>query len=180
MDAHSQDANALPKSRVDSDGAMKPQSSRDTRSGPSLPGKLDPCIEANEKASPPAEGAKGVEGPDSETDMSNEPLNSAVPSPLKKRPISARASIEIARSLAIGDDDGKKKQSRLSVGDNSSIHTTDSTDDRRMSDKVKKAWKEVTGQNNLDPLEQWMVKHSGGTFVEKPRAPPFREDSDEQ
>ncbi|TGJ85774.1 hypothetical protein E0Z10_g2977 [Xylaria hypoxylon] len=155
MDAHPQDPNALPKSRVDSNGAMKPQSSKDSRSDSSLPGKRAPWIEANEKASPLTEAAKGVEGSDSETGTPNELLRSEPQSPLKKRPTSTRASVETSRSLTISDDGSKSKQSRLSVGDSSSIHTTDSNDDRRMSDKVKKAWKEVTGQNNLDPLEQW-------------------------
>ncbi|KAI0536579.1 hypothetical protein GGR58DRAFT_383931 [Xylaria digitata] len=184
MDTHSPNPSTPSKSRIiDYDGFTIPRSPKDPQSSPSRREKADPYVEANKNASPWTEDAKGAEGSDNETAVSNEPLSSETRSPFKKPTTPAHPSADISRSLTIGDDDSKSRQSRLSVGDSSSIHTTDSNDDRRMSDKVKKAWKEVRGQNNLDPLEQWMVKHSGGTFVEKPRVPPIpslRDDSDEQ
>ncbi|KAF2971885.1 hypothetical protein GQX73_g1708 [Xylaria multiplex] len=182
MDTHPPNPSTPSKSRViDYDGFTISRSPKDPQSSPSRREKPGPHAEANKKASSWTEDAKGVEGPDNETAVSNEPPSSETQSPYKK-PM-ATPSSDISRGLTISDDDSKSRQNRLSVGDSSSIHTADSNDDRRMSDKVKKAWKEVRGQNNLDPLEQWMVKHSGGTFVEKPRVPPitsFRDDSDEQ
>lgn len=101
--------------------------------------------------------------------------------PLKKRPTSTRPSVEIFRSPATDDGDvNKSKKNRVSVGDNSSIYTVDSNDERRLSDRVKKAWRGVTGQRLADPLEQWMVKHSGGTLRDAPVHRPFREPSDKQ
>ncbi|TRX95454.1 hypothetical protein FHL15_003785 [Xylaria flabelliformis] len=78
------------------------------------------------------------------------------------------------------DDDYKSKENRASVGDNSSVNTVDSNDERRLSDKVRKAWRGVTGQRLADPLEQWMVKHSGGTLREVPLRRRYRESADKQ
>ncbi|KAI0805764.1 hypothetical protein GGR55DRAFT_254995 [Xylaria sp. FL0064] len=179
MDASSQDPETLPGSTVDHTAVKKPRYSRLTLPEPALLGKMSSCAEANEKMSTMKGDAKGVEMPDSETEAPpKEPPSSEPQSPLKKRPSSTRTSADIFRSLTIEGADGKSKQNRLSVGDSSSIHTIDSNDDRRLSDKMKKAWREVRGQSRLDPLEQWMVKHSGGTFKEKARRQAFGESSD--
>ncbi|KAI1352148.1 hypothetical protein F5Y01DRAFT_100564 [Xylaria sp. FL0043] len=175
MDASSQDPETLPGSTVDHTAVKKSRYSRLTLPEPALLGK-----EASEEKMSSMKGnAKGAEGSDSETEAPpKEPPSSEPQSPLKKRPSSTRTSADIFRSLTVGGDNGKSKQNRLSVGDSSSIHTIDSNDDRRLSDKMKKAWREVRGQSRLDPLEQWMVKHSGGTFKEKPRRQAFGESSD--
>ncbi|KAI0977063.1 hypothetical protein F4678DRAFT_842 [Xylaria arbuscula] len=169
MDMHSQDAPASPEKRVETNVVTKPRNSQHIQPTPSLPREQGHCAQAKEeeKMPPMTEHAKGVEGPDSETETPKEPPSSEPPSPLKKALSSLRTSSEIFRSLTVDDDDSKSKKSRLSVGDSSSsIHTVDSNEERRLSDKVKKAWREVRGQSRLDPLEQWMVKHSGGTFRE--------------
>ncbi|KAI1425848.1 hypothetical protein F5Y12DRAFT_322252 [Xylaria sp. FL1777] len=181
MDAPPQDPNTISENRVDSDVALEPRSSQDIQHDPSLPEKLSPRAKAKEQKMPPmTEDFKGVEGSDNETKTPKEaqPPSSEPASPLKKRPGSTRESLEIFRSPSNDDDDCKSKQSSPSAGDRSSIHTVDSIDDRRLSDKMKKAWREVRGQSRLDPLEQWMVKHSGGTFKEKPRHQTFGESSD--
>jgi hypothetical protein len=98
------------------------------------------------------------------TSLASQPPSPQPRSPLKRRPTSTRPSGETFRSLLVDDDDSRSKQSSFSVGDNSSIYTLDSNDERRLSDKVKKAWRGVTGQKYVDPLEQWMAKHSGGTL----------------
>ncbi|KAI0427328.1 hypothetical protein F5Y09DRAFT_35789 [Xylaria sp. FL1042] len=173
---NTEDPNTLPASI---EVTTLPSSCR-TQPEPALLGKLDPSVKANEEKMPhEKEHTKGVEGSERETEAApKEPPSSAPQSPLKKRPSSTRTSVDIFRTLTIDDDDSKSKQNRFSVGDGSSIHTVDSNDDRRLSDKMKKAWREVRGQSRLDPLEQWMVKHSGGTFTEKPRRQAFGESSD--
>ncbi|KAI1746030.1 hypothetical protein F4680DRAFT_7816 [Xylaria scruposa] len=142
---------------------------------------------------------KGEGGSDSKTGMRTEPPSPQPRTLLKKRPTSTRPSVEIFQSSMMmgddddednnnnddknddGDDDSKSKQSRASVDDNSSVDTIGSNDERRLSDKVRKAWRGVTGQRLADPLEQWMVKHSGGTLREvSMRRPPRRESSDKQ
>ncbi|KAI1305722.1 hypothetical protein F5Y03DRAFT_355656 [Xylaria venustula] len=184
MDMHSQDAPALPENRVDSNVDAKPRNSQHIQPTLSLPREQSHCAQANEeeKMSPMTGHAKGEEGPDSQTETPKEPPSSEPPSPLKKTLSSTRTSSEIFRSLTADDDDSKSKRSRLSVGDSSSsTHTVDSNEERRLSDKMKKAWREVRGQSRLDPLEQWMVKHSGGTFrefKEKPGRQAFGESSD--
>ncbi|KAI0872258.1 hypothetical protein GGS24DRAFT_22757 [Hypoxylon argillaceum] len=134
-----------------------------------------PAAEANERE-PVARDAKETEGSDSETKAPKEP-----PSPLKRRPTSTRPSGETFRSLLADDDERRSKQSgSFSVGDNSSLYTLDSNDERRLSDKVKKAWRGVTGQKNLDPLEQWMIKHSGGTLRDVGASRPSKPSSSEK
>lgn len=125
------------------------------------------CAEADGRDT---KDTKGTEEKDSETEMSKEPpTRPPSQSPLKKRPTSTRPSAETFRSLVIDDDDCKSKKSSLSVGDSSSIYTIDSNDERRLSDKVKKAWRGVTGQKQaVDPLERWMATHSGGTLKDMP------------
>lgn len=82
--------------------------------------------------------------------------------------------------MVADDDDSKSKKSSFSQGDNSSIYTVDSNDERRLSDKVKRAWRGVRGQKNLDALEQWMVTHSGGTLRDMPVGRSYRDSSDNQ
>ncbi|KAI1365877.1 hypothetical protein F5Y08DRAFT_165007 [Xylaria arbuscula] len=165
--------------------------------------KLDPGVEASEEKTPTVtEGdAKGADVFDSEVETPTEASKPQPPSPgpstptkkQKQRPTSTRASDEIfktppnrKRENCNHDDDetgdegkgkGKKRNSHASnAGDSttSSSSSADSNEEKRLSDKVKKAWREVRGQSGCrDPLEQWMVKHSGGTFKEKPRRQVF-------
>ncbi|KAI1753567.1 hypothetical protein F4782DRAFT_545783 [Xylaria castorea] len=185
MDKDWQDA--LFEGWADSDVVLRRRDSNDTtRTGP-LPVKTSshsPRDTENESLTT-VEKSKGDGGPDGETGMRTEPPSPQPRTPLKKRPAaSARpSSVEIFQSPVIDDDDnddGKSKKSRASVGDNSSVYTVDSADERRLSDKVRKAWRGVTGQQQrlADPLEQWMVKHSGGTLRDAPVRRPLRESSD--
>ncbi|KAI1113711.1 hypothetical protein F5Y14DRAFT_417032 [Nemania sp. NC0429] len=154
---------------------------------------------ANGRDTKDAKGREERGSSETETEVSNKeqpppPTTTSPPtqqqSPLKKRPTSSRPSGETFRSLATTttttstttdafDDDKLSKKSSLSIsvggsgggGDSgSSIYTIDSSDERRLSDKMKKAWRGVTGQRQqaADPLERWMVTHSGGTFREVP------------
>ncbi|KAK5631008.1 hypothetical protein RRF57_006723 [Xylaria bambusicola] len=237
-----QDTSIAPEGQLDPDVVMECQVSRDTHTDLSVSQKQNTGTEAgqNKKLSMTGD-AKGGEEPDTETEenqaqvwylLANEiPQGSpaatdnaeltkggATPELRKKRPTSTRASEEIFKSPAVDDDDSSKK-STASAGDSSSI---DSNEDRRLSDKMKKAWREVRGQQGRgDPLEQWsecfpdlrslvsfaiwsflgleivrnvayplnfyelmpdlefaVVKHSGGTFTEKPRRQVFGEPSD--
>ncbi|KAI1125870.1 hypothetical protein F5Y10DRAFT_246048 [Nemania abortiva] len=181
MDAEPQDA-PPPRNRADADAVvMGPRRRRSNDSSKPLldhpsPAAVataatgqrpDPCAAtgANQRDSAMKDAAKEPEGSDSETKASKEPPSPQAWSPLKRRPTSTRQSAETYRSLGVDDDiDRKSKQSSFSIGDNSSIYTLDSNDERRLSDKVKKAWRGVTGQKYMDPLEEWMVKHSGGTL----------------
>ncbi|KAI0205095.1 hypothetical protein F4808DRAFT_273115 [Astrocystis sublimbata] len=134
--------------------------------------------------SPELKKLKGEGTPTSESKKRTEPPSPRTPiSPFKRRPVSTRpSSIVTLRSPFTDDLDGKSRRSRVSVCDTSSIHTfdTSSNDERRLSSKVKKAWRGVRGQR-LDPLEEWMVKHSGGTLREAPPAGrESRESSDKQ
>lgn len=179
---------------------VEPQSPDDTQ--PQSHADLDPspkgtparCSEANENASHTTNHAKNSGVSEGVVDMPKElpplPPTASSPAPsvssshlLKKRPTStsARPSTELFRSLMVADDDdSKSKKSSFSQGDNSSIYTVDSNDERRLSDKVKRAWRGVTGQKNLDPLEQWMVTHSGGTLRDMPVGRSYRNSSDNQ
>lgn len=157
---------------------MESQCSDDSLLDASLAKMPDHCAEAKGRDT---KDTKGAEEKGSETEMSKEPPTSPpAPSPLKKRPTSSRPSGETFRSLIIDDDDVKSKKSSLSVGDSSSsIYTIDSNDERRLSDKVKKAWRGVTGQKQaVDPLERWMVRHSGGTLKDVPISRSCGEPSD--
>ncbi|KAI0546673.1 hypothetical protein F4679DRAFT_407060 [Xylaria curta] len=123
--------------------------------------------------------AKAKGGSDSNTGMRTEKLSALT-----------RPSVEIiSNSMRIDDNDenNNNKNNNDSKNDdddsssenekskrsktpeyNSSDDTTDSNDERRLSNKVKKAWRGVRGQKLADPLEQWMVKHSGGTLRDVP------------
>ncbi|KAI8952270.1 hypothetical protein F4801DRAFT_541693 [Xylaria longipes] len=175
---------ALFESWADSDVVLRRRNSNDTRTD-SSPVKTPKHGAGDNKNEPlTAKSSKGEEGPYSETGMPTEPPSPQPQpqTPLKKRPASTRPSADIFRSPGNDDDDGddgKSRQNRASVGDNSSIYTVDS-DERRLSDKVKKAWRGVTGQRLVDPLEQWMVKHSGGTLRDAPVNRPFRESAERQ
>ncbi|KAI0106442.1 hypothetical protein GGR51DRAFT_169526 [Nemania sp. FL0031] len=177
MDAEPQDASPK-KSRADADAVMASRRSNDNThqhqpvdhpspaSVASAVGRTDPCAAETNERDYSMKDAKEAEGSDSETKTPKEPPSPQSRSPLKRRPTSTRLSAETYRSLGIDDDDRKSKKSSFSMGDSSSLYTLDSNDERRLSDKVKKAWRGVTGQKYVDPLEQWMVKHSGGTLRE--------------
>ncbi|KAI0443894.1 hypothetical protein F4803DRAFT_287263 [Xylaria telfairii] len=178
MDRDWQDA--LFESWADSDMVLRQRNSDDARIDLSPVKTPNRSPKSNEARSPAVEDSKGGRGPESETGMVTEPPSPQPQTPLKKQPASTRPSVEIFRSPATDDGDVKSKKNRVSVGDNSSIYTVDSNDERRLSDRVKKAWRGVTGQRLADPLEQWMVKHSGGTLRDAPVHRPSRESSDKQ
>ncbi|KAI0490561.1 hypothetical protein F4859DRAFT_508362 [Xylaria cf. heliscus] len=190
MDKDWQDT--LFKTWTDSDVALRRPGSNHTQSdhSPSKTPNHSPKSKGNESLT--AEDSKEDERRDSEAGTFTEPPSPQPRTPLKRRPASTRPSVDMFRSPGTDDsnnsnsnsnnDDGKSKQSRASVGDDGSVYTVDSTDDeRRLSDRVKKAWRGVTGQKLADPLEQWMVKHSGGTLRDAPpvNRPP-KEPSDRQ
>ncbi|KAI0459944.1 hypothetical protein F5B21DRAFT_523835 [Xylaria acuta] len=177
MDRDWQDA--LFASWADSDDVvLRRRNSDDTRTDPSPVKTPNHGAKDNENEPLTIEDSKGDGGPDGETGVLAEPLSPQPQTPLKKRPAaSTRPSVDIFRSPVIdGGDDGKSRQSRVSVCSSS----IDSGDERRLSDKMRKAWRGVTGQRLADPLEQWMVKHSGGTLRDAPVSRPFKESSDRQ
>ncbi|KAI0865102.1 hypothetical protein F4860DRAFT_344674 [Xylaria cubensis] len=202
MDKDWQDA--LFESWDNSDVVLGRRDSGDTRTDPSPVKAPSHGTRDGESKSRAVKKRKGKGGLVSETGMCTEPSSPRPRTPLDKRPASTRPSVEMFQSLMIDDDDGdgndnddndgngdsggdnddgddyKRKESRASVGDNSSVNTIDSNDERRLSDKVRKAWRGVTGQRLADPLEQWMVKHSGGTLREVPLRRRYRESSDKQ
>ncbi|KAI0525488.1 hypothetical protein F5B22DRAFT_343950 [Xylaria bambusicola] len=187
MDAQQpQDTSVAPQGKLDPDVVMECQVSQEVyiHAQPNLSSSENQNIGAEagqDKKLSMTGDTKGAEERDNGTEENQVEAaqlpNSGPSSPSKKRPTSTRASEEIFKSLAVDDDDSSKK-STASAGDTSSI---DSNEDRRLSDTMKKAWREVRGQQGRgDPLEQWMVKHSGGTFTEKPRRQVFGEPSDKQ
>ncbi|KAI0401319.1 hypothetical protein F4802DRAFT_580872 [Xylaria palmicola] len=118
----------------------------------------------------PAMGSpEGAEVPDSETDTLREPPSPPkTPSPRKKQPQQQQTASSTRPSAEIFGGGGGGDSNSISTVDSNSISTIDSAEERRLSDKMKKAWRGVTGQKLADPLEQWMVKHSGGMLREAP------------
>ncbi|KAI1822010.1 hypothetical protein F4861DRAFT_425309 [Xylaria intraflava] len=157
---------------------MASRNSREMHAGSSSAEKVNHPAEAKGNASATMkhlEKAGGAEVP------KEKPSSLPVQSRVKKQSISARSSMEIFRiRKSENDDDGKgKQQGGAAAGDaGGSIHTTAGHDERRLSDKVKKAWRGVTGQKNWDPLEQWMIKHSGGTLRDVPAQQQSKEHTD--
>ncbi|KAI3321892.1 hypothetical protein HD806DRAFT_545573 [Xylariaceae sp. AK1471] len=164
MDADPQDRGTLFRRWSDSDIIMKPQSARYTQPYPSSMQEPDDWAQAQKNVFTMVKDAKEAEESGNEAEMpKQQPKSPRAKSPLKQRPFSSRLSTDMFRNLILDEDD-KSKRGSLSVGDNMSISTCGSVDERRLSDKMKKAWRGVTGHKQVDPLHQWMVQHSGGTL----------------
>ncbi|GAP83949.1 hypothetical protein SAMD00023353_0602840 [Rosellinia necatrix] len=172
---------------VDSEVAVEPRSSDDTQHSPGPDPDPDPSLAAKPDRHHAAEGSGSDSGATTDGKETSQPNGDGEvdlqkelpPHPLKRRPTSARPSTEIFRNLSVDDDDSKSKRGSFSAGDRSSIYTVDSTDERRLSGRMRKVWRGVMGaQKPMDPLEQWMVKHSGGVLRDVPVGRLYREPSD--